>query len=202
MLIVSPHPDDETLGAGGLIASQRAKGADITIAAVTDGENCYPGRLGLGKIRKLEQECALVRLGVERDKIVRFQMTDSAVSSTEEQLIETLTHLVSDETQLVAPWPGDFHPDHESCGRAAREVARTSGCALTFYFFWTWHRGTPHLIEGLPLKSLSLQRDSVNAKTEALLQYQSQLVRDSDEPILSELLLAPARRFYEVFLPT
>ena len=36
-LIVAPHPDDEVLATGGLIAWLRDHGVDVTIAAVTDG---------------------------------------------------------------------------------------------------------------------------------------------------------------------
>jgi LmbE family N-acetylglucosaminyl deacetylase len=200
MLVIAPHPDDETLGAGGLIARQRMRGTDVIVAAVTDGENCYPDSVGMGEIRCLEQEGALQRLGVERDNIVRLRLPDSAVSSDEEELVERLMPLISSETHVVAPWPGDFHPDHEACGRAATEVARRAGARLTFYFFWTWHRGTIHLIRNLSLRSLSLDVQALRAKTEALLHHRSQLVRESGDPILPELLLAPARRPYEVFL--
>ena len=40
-VVVSPHPDDETLGRDGLIARLRSKGIDVTVIAVTDGENAY-----------------------------------------------------------------------------------------------------------------------------------------------------------------
>ena len=121
MFVIAPHPDDETLGAGGLIARQRMRGSDVVVAAVTDGENCYPDSVGMGEIRCLEQEAALKRLGVERDNIVRLRLPDSAVSSNEEELVERLMPLVSSDTHVVAPWSGDFHPDHEACGRAGRK---------------------------------------------------------------------------------
>ena len=195
MLVIAPHPDEETLGAGGLIARQRMRGSDVVVAAVTDGENCYADRVGIGEIRCLEQEGALKRLGVERDKIVRLRLPDSAVS-----LVERLMPLVSSDTHVVAPWPGDFHPDHEACGRAATEVASRAGACLIFYFFWTWHRGTTQLIGDLSLRSLPLDFQALRAKTEALLHHRSQLVRDSGDPILPDLLLGPARRPNEVFL--
>jgi LmbE family N-acetylglucosaminyl deacetylase len=200
MLVIAPHPDDETLGTGGLIARQRMRGHDVVVAAVTDGENCYPGSAGLGEIRCLEQEGALKRLGVQPDNVVRLRLPDSAVSSNEEELIERLFPLVSSETHIVAPWPRDFHPDHEACGRAAIEVARRVGACPTFYFFWTWHRGTTQLIKDLSLRSLPLDVQATRAKTEALLHHRSQLVRGSGDAILPELLLPPARRPYEVFL--
>jgi LmbE family N-acetylglucosaminyl deacetylase len=202
MLIIAPHPDDETLGAGGLIARQRMRGTDVTVAAVTDGENCYPDGVGVGEIRRLEQEGALKRLGVERNKIVRLRLPDSAVSSKEEELVECLRPLICNHTHVVAPWPGDFHPDHEACGRAAKEAALRVDAALTFYFFWTWHRGTTPLIRDLSLRSLPLDDELLRAKTEATLRHRSQLVRESGDPILPDLLLGPARRRFEVFLVT
>jgi LmbE family N-acetylglucosaminyl deacetylase len=200
MLVIAPHPDDEILGVGGLIARQRLRGTDVVVAAVTDGEKCYPDGVGIGEIRCLEQEGALKRLGVERDNIVRLGLPDSAVSFNEEELVERLMPLVSRETHVVAPWPGDFHPDHEACGRAATEAAGRVGACLTFYFFWTWHRGTTRLIRDLSLHSLPLDFHALRAKAEALLHHRSQLVRESGDQILPDLLLAPARRPYEVFL--
>ena len=38
-IVISPHPDDETLGTGGLISELRFWGIEVTIVAVTDGEN-------------------------------------------------------------------------------------------------------------------------------------------------------------------
>jgi LmbE family N-acetylglucosaminyl deacetylase len=38
MVVIAPHPDDEVLGAGGLIAAQAFLGVEIVVVAVTDGE--------------------------------------------------------------------------------------------------------------------------------------------------------------------
>lgn len=115
--------------------------------------------------------------------------------------MERLLPLVSKDTHVLAPWTGDFHPDHEACGRAAQKVAQHVGATLTFYFFWTWHRGTPQLLRDLPLRALDINADHQRAKLKALSQYRSQLEHPSGEPILPNNLLWPARRSTEVFLP-
>ncbi|MST31813.1 hypothetical protein GHK86_03595, partial [Acidimicrobiaceae bacterium USS-CC1] len=38
VLVVAPHPDDEVLGAGGLLQVLRGRGVAIEVCAVTDGE--------------------------------------------------------------------------------------------------------------------------------------------------------------------
>ena len=40
-VVVAPHPDDETLAAGGLIAALTSRGIPVTVVAVTDGEHAY-----------------------------------------------------------------------------------------------------------------------------------------------------------------
>lgn len=200
-VILAPHPDDETLAAGGLIAMLREHGVEVSTVAVTDGENCYPGEAGLGPLRKVEQTRALARLGVAPERIHRLRLTDSGVAADEDDLVVALDTLLRDTGHIVAPWPHDFHPDHESTGRAAQVIARRYGIPLTWYFFWTWHRGTPALLQDLPLRRLSLTADQQLAKREALLFHQSQLQHSSGSPILPEDLLEPAWRSYEVFLP-
>jgi LmbE family N-acetylglucosaminyl deacetylase len=199
VVIVSPHPDDETLGTGGFIASQRAQGIDVGVVAVTDGENAYSNSPELGKLRRVEQEDALKCLGVPKQKIFRFGLPDSSVESRESDLTEKLSRLVTANTYLIAPWKGDFHPDHQACGRAAEEVARRNGATLVSYFFWTWHFGEPSLLAGMNMYRFPLDEEALRSKGIALSRHRSQLIRTGEEPILPERLLGPARRPFEVF---
>jgi LmbE family N-acetylglucosaminyl deacetylase len=199
ILLLAPHPDDETLAVGGLIASQRGRGIDVRVVAVTDGENAYKGASGLGVVRRREQEKALERLDVPRNNIVRFEFVDSDVTSGESQLLSRLLPLVSPDTHLIAPWKHDFHPDHEVCGRVAEQIACQTKAKLTSYFFWTWHRGTTEMIKDLDLVRFPLNHSAIQAKTDALLCHRSQLEHPSGEPILPSNLLRPAKRSYEVF---
>src|ERR1700743_2977916 len=84
ILLVSPHPDDETLGAGGFLATQARRGRAVTVVAVTDGEHAYrdyqaPAE-GLAEIRTREQKDAVHVLCGRQANLVRFGLTDSAVS--------------------------------------------------------------------------------------------------------------------------
>ena len=78
VLHLSPHPDDEVLGAGGLMQRVKATGGAVRIVYLTDGEG-YPegvrdedhiatptpkNYLGYGKQRRREARAALVRLGL------------------------------------------------------------------------------------------------------------------------------------------
>lgn len=182
---------------------QASKGIPVQVVAVTDGERAYGNGCdsSLAAIRRTEQAKALERLGLKASEIIRLGLTDSNVTSEEDTLLEQLLPLISNETHIVAPWTGDFHPDHEASGRVAQELAKLSGASLTFYFFWTWHRGTPAFVRDLPLRSLPLSSDQQCAKQMAISEHRSQLDHPSGEPILPEDLLWPARRSAEIFLP-
>lgn len=198
-VVVVPHPDDETLAAGGLIAALRDMRVDVTVVAVTDGEHAYADNEGLAEIRTKEQTCALARLGVPAQKIVRLGLNDSAVAAQENELADALRTLIPAETQVLAPWAGDFHPDHEACARAAVSVARDVGATLISYFFWTWHRGTVATVDGLRLCRFPLSEERSLAKREALACHASQLRHEPEPEILPENLLWPARMSFEVF---
>jgi LmbE family N-acetylglucosaminyl deacetylase len=199
VLVVAPHPDDETLGAGGLIAYQRSRNVEVVVAAVTDGEKAYGGMSGLARLRRIEQNKALGCLGINPQEIVRFGLPDGGVPSHEQELVDRLSPLISQDTHVVAPWDGDYHGDHKACGRAAQLLAQGIGATLSFYFFWTWHLGTPPDVEPLPLRRFPLTPELLALKSKALSCHQTQLVREGGDPVLPELLLGPARRPFEVF---
>jgi len=200
ILVIAPHPDDETLATGGMISAMRSDGQDVVVAAVTDGENAYKDAGSLGEVRAVEQRNALEVLGVSPAQTIRLKLPDSDVATHEQALVASLLSFATSRTHMIAPWPADFHPDHEACGRAAQTVARQTGARLSFYFFWTWHRGTIDVLKGENLRKFPLSAAAIRAKAEALHCHASQLHRDAGEPILPERLLAPARRPFEVYL--
>jgi LmbE family N-acetylglucosaminyl deacetylase len=198
-VIIAPHPDDETLGAGGLIGRLCKRDMEVRVIAVTDGENAYPNEVNLGPIRRHEQAEALEVLGVNPSHIVRLALPDREVSRHESRLIELLIPLADEKCHILAPWTGDFHPDHEACGRAAQQVAQRTRANLSFYFFWTWHRGTLEILSSLKLRAFPLDVTAINRKAEALQKHRSQLIHPSGEPILPKYLLGPTLWPYEVF---
>jgi LmbE family N-acetylglucosaminyl deacetylase len=199
-IVISPHPDDETLGAGGLIAYQRRRGIPVVVVAVTDGEAAYGNSPGLGDLRREEQNRALAELGVDSCRIVRLGLPDSAVTGCEAELTNLLLPLVERDTLVLAPWSLDPHPDHEASGRAAEVTAGRRGAALVSYVFWTWHHRTAKDLDGLPLVRFVLDEQIQSARAAAIAHYHSQLVHSGGTPILPDLLLSPARRSFESFI--
>lgn len=204
VVVIAPHPDDETLGAGGLIATLSAQGTRVSIVAATDGENAYDlsldKRRSLGHTREREQRRALEDLGVGADAIRRLRLMDSGLMDQGAELERGILEAVEPGMTILAPWHGDFHPDHIACAHAARSVSRAKNIPLLSYFFWTWHRGTPELLDGLPLRKFNPTTAALAAKTKAIEEHRSQLDREVGEPILDGRLLAPMRWSFEVFL--
>ncbi|RXH53995.1 bifunctional PIG-L family deacetylase/class I SAM-dependent methyltransferase [Granulicella sibirica] len=200
-IVLAPHPDDETLGAGGLIARLRAHGVSVTVLAITDGEGAYADTSGLDRVRVPEQTEALARLGVDESMIQRLGIPDRFVSEHEEELAAALRLVARAGMQIIAPWPYDFHPDHEAAGRAAAQVAAEADIPLFYYLFWTWHRGTPETLAGVHLTSVSLTESERATKRHALSAHASQLSHGDGQPILSARLLQPAERPFEIYIP-
>ena len=48
LVVVAPHPDDEVLGAGGLLQYMGRVGVEMVVVAVTDGEASHPRACALG----------------------------------------------------------------------------------------------------------------------------------------------------------
>ena len=81
-MVLSPHPDDETLGAGGLIAEACAEGQDVDVIVVTDGSGSHPRskqypRQKLVDLRYSEVHRAGVALGLQPDRVKFLGLPDT-----------------------------------------------------------------------------------------------------------------------------
>ena len=199
-VVVSPHPDDETLGAGGLIATQLYRHIPVKLLGVTDGEAAYPDSPALGATRRLEQAKAAEALGLPREALVHLAFPDSAVSQSESALVDQIEAYIDSETLLVAPWPRDPHPDHEACGELRRRQLVEKAAVLFSTSFGRGIASVSNCITGLPLWRLVLSAEARSRRARALACHRSQLHREVGPPILPEVFLAPARRPFETFV--
>jgi len=142
-VIVAAHPDDEVLGAGGLISVLAASYARLRLVAVTDGERSHDGYAApaaLARRRTAETAAALRALGAQAAEVIRLRLPDSGLADREDELTVALAPLVAGFDMCLAPWDHDMHPDHEAAGRAAR---RAGPGALYHYPVWMWHWAAP-----------------------------------------------------------
>ena len=148
LVLLSPHPDDETLACGGLLRAASQAGLEILLLAVTDGEACYPGDAAwtpdrLREVRPREVAQALDVLGV-RAQVQRLGIPDGGVEARSAALKATLRTLLQPGDLVLAPWEQDGHPDHDAVGRAALAAAAQPGMRLLRYPVWAWHWLLPH----------------------------------------------------------
>lgn len=123
VLVVAPHPDDETLGCGGLIASHMMSGQRLHVAFITDGGASHPNselwsRARLAECREAEAQEALRLLGAADCECSFLRLPDADMPAPDSAAYLTarrqLTAIVLDlSPQLVVlPWRRDPHRDH------------------------------------------------------------------------------------------
>lgn len=195
-LVVTPHPDDESLTVGGLIARQRGRGVPVTVLAVTDGEAAYPDRrlaFDLKTVRVVEQHAALERLGVDSDHIVRLGIPDGAVPDRQHDLAGTIAELAGEAGLVVSPWPQDWHSDHEACGRAALDAVRDPNVRHVHSVFWGWHHRPTSLLPPGDVLAVELEPHEYRAREQAIACHVSQVSDDLTPGLLGETDLEPSR---------
>jgi LmbE family N-acetylglucosaminyl deacetylase len=186
-LVVVPHPDDEALATGGLIARQRRAGVRVHVIAVSDGEAAYPSSdaVDLAALRRQEQQQSLVHLGVPADEVTHLAIPDGHVGEHEEHLAEVIACRLDDVGLVVAPWPNDQHTDHEAAGRAARSASRHRDIELVYSLFWAWHHTPLGTLVDAPLVAVSLDDELSGRRLAAVQSHRSQLTDLVAPPILS-----------------
>lgn len=189
LVVLAAHPDDESLGAGGLVASATDHGIPVTVVCATDGERSHPASPTLtpehlARIRGDEGRAALLELGVGQHHLVRLRLPDGDLAEHEAALTTALVQQVATGpgTVVVAPWREDGHPDHEAAGRAAAAACRRTDATLWEYPVWFWHWASPDTAPWHRLRPWALDEHARQAKAHAVRAHRSQVAPLSDLP--------------------
>jgi LmbE family N-acetylglucosaminyl deacetylase len=196
VVVVAAHPDDESLGAGGLVHRAHEAGVEVVVLVATDGEASHPRSptrtpADLARLRREELREAVHRLA-PRARVRHLGLPDAALGEHLDALTAALVDAVGDGRGclLVAPWRHDGHGDHEAAGTAAATAAARTGAELWEYPIWFWHWGRPEQAPWADLRVLDLDADERLAKAAAQAAHRSQVEPLSDRPG-DEVLLGP-----------
>jgi LmbE family N-acetylglucosaminyl deacetylase len=210
-LVLAPHPDDETLGCGGLIAACCAAGRPPVVAVLTDGAGSHgnldpPSQALLREQRQREVRRATRCLGVPADNLILLGFPDMGLADAAGACTDLLTLLARAHAcdSIVAPSRYDPHPDHMAAAAIAQTVAATVGLTCLFYLTWAWIFPPETTQPGYGARGWRLDISKhLPAKRRAIVAHESQYFGLPDDPTRTCLpadLLAIAQRDYEVIL--
>jgi len=142
LVVIAPHPDDETLGCGSLIARAVDRGVRVGVIALTDGDASHPSSrrwpaAALGHLRSGEQRRALARLAAGQAPVRRLGWGDGRVAAHADvrRLCRQLVALRAGIVLVTSS--ADHHADHQAAADLARAAARRLGLPLVHYAVWS-----------------------------------------------------------------
>lgn len=200
LVVVSAHPDDETLAAGGLIATAAGRGIAVHVIIVTDGSASHPGSpthstadLARRRAREAFEAIAII---APTASLSLLGYPDGEVRENREAIEADLrTELArsSERSLVLAPWRGDGHRDHRVVGEIVALAAHELRRPLLEYPVWMWHWGTPDDVALTEAQLAPLDRDALRVKRRAIAAHATQVAPLSeaigDEAVLSTQFL-------------
>ncbi len=114
LLVLAPHPDDEAIGCGGVVALHRRGGRTVRIVVLTDGAEG-----GDAPLREEESRRGVARLGDADLHFLGFAdraLDDEAAPRIREHLLDFRPDLI------LVPSPIEIHPDHFAVARLFCEL--------------------------------------------------------------------------------
>ena len=120
VLVIAPHPDDETLGCGGTILKHKEKNDELhwVIATAMKAEQGYSAE----QIERRQTEIDMVANAYSFNGVHQLGLPTTALDTLpERQIIEAISTVFGDLSPEVVylPFPGDAHGDHKAVFAAA-----------------------------------------------------------------------------------
>jgi LmbE family N-acetylglucosaminyl deacetylase len=185
-IVVAPHPDDESLACGGLIADACRQGSRAKVVIVSDGAGSHPNSKAyppdrLRSLREGEARRAGAELGLKPDDMIFLGLPDRFVPCEGEEAECAIGAIVDcvreiDAKSLFVSWRHDPHCDHEASYRIAREVQRRVGEVRLFEYV-VWGRTLPPSTEVDPIRSgfrIGIDQEASEKKWRAIAAHRSQ----------------------------
>ncbi len=143
LVVVAAHPDDETLGAGGIIHACAQRGVPVEVVIVTDGAASHPGDV-LTPLRRAREAHSALAVLAPRARLTMLGFADGQTRDHRRAITVALAEALAaapERSTVLAPWRGDGHRDHRVVGEVVASLVPPA--RLQEYPVWMWHWGHP-----------------------------------------------------------
>ena len=154
VILLAPHPDDESLGCGGAIAALSDLGCAVQVIVITDGGHSHPSsashpREKLCTLRAVEVARAVDILTMGRGPApIMLNYPDNAapdgVLAATAAARQIQAHLTPSISAIWTAWGQDPHPDHGRTARIALCLAKQNP-HLALWSYPIWGRFDQHV---------------------------------------------------------
>jgi len=120
VLVVSPHPDDETLGCGGTLLSLKSKGYNTNLLIVTDIFEEFG--FSKEKVQSRDNEINLISKRYNFDKVIRTGIPTTKVDEVSKgELVGKISNAFNKIKPNIVfiPFYNDAHTDHKAIAEAS-----------------------------------------------------------------------------------
>jgi N-acetylglucosamine malate deacetylase 1 len=134
ILVLAPHPDDETLGCGGTIALYAGMGKEVCAAIISKGDAVNVKAEDIADLRRKEAYRAAEILQIRQ--VVFMDFPDTALNTHYDEVKQGIRDLMQTfKPDIVfAPSPMDLHEDHLVVSRIAMSLLKELGSfKVAFY---------------------------------------------------------------------
>jgi LmbE family N-acetylglucosaminyl deacetylase/SAM-dependent methyltransferase len=153
LIVVAAHPDDESLGAGGLIGAAARHGIPVTVIVATNGEASHPHSpthtpADLAAVRRVEVVAA-VRALAAAARVRLLDLPDGDLAQHHHSLEEAIwDEAVRDETADESPAAGYGDGHGKSVDNVATDAASDTGASTWLVAPWRQDGHPDHTAAG------------------------------------------------------
>lgn len=144
LMAVLAHPDDESLGSGGILAKYAAEGIETSLVTATRGERGWfgderenPGLETLGQIREAELRAASAALGIHSVNFLNYidgELDQAHPAEVVSKIVEHLRLVKPDVVVTFGPDGIYGHPDHIAISQFTTAAVIEAASAASPYY--------------------------------------------------------------------
>jgi len=180
ILIIAPHPDDEVIGCGGIIARKAKIGQTPHIIFMTGGEEshhwcCSVENSDITRVRRGLTRLALKQLGVNKEFIHELNFPDGSISPDNSEIhkLIKLIEKIKPSTIFIPHW-GEGWPDHVNTARIVKDIL-PSDTEIWEYCVWMWYYNVWRGLDWKNAATLSMTPEEHSLKLKAMDAYTTPL---------------------------
>jgi N-acetylglucosamine malate deacetylase 1 len=169
VLVIAPHPDDETLGCGGLIQLCRRAGQRVATLFLTQGEASHSGHpvltpTELARRRTVEARTAAAHLGVSSNDLTFLTLPDGQLPHLSSSAREAAIAAIAAELQRIRPavvlaaWRHDGSSEHEAAFPLIQAACQRISPPPRLVEYLVWSAYSPRLLARLLFTPATLLR--------------------------------------------